>query len=86
MFDYEAYKVHVWNPTTMTLSGIEIDLSAARHDDRGPLFLAPWRFDHVRRGEQLLIPGGWWDDDDGPRPYSLVLSFDTANDTVTVGG
>jgi hypothetical protein len=84
LFDYEAYKVHVWNPTEMTLSGVEMDLSAARHDERGPLWLAAWRFDHIRRGDQLLIGGGWWDDDDGPAPNSLVLAFDTANDTVTV--
>jgi hypothetical protein len=84
LFDYTAYKVHVWNPTDMTLSGVELDLSAARHDERGPLWLAQWRFDHVRRGDQLLIAGGWWDDDSGPAPYSLVLAFDTANDSVTV--
>lgn len=84
LFDYAAYKVHVWNPTEMTLSGVEIDLSAARHDERGPLWLAQWRFDQVRRGDQLLIPGGWWHDDSGPAPQSLVLAFDTVNDSVTV--
>jgi len=84
LFDYAAYKVHVWNPTDMTLSNVEIDLSAARHDERGPLWMAPWRFDHLQRGDQLLIGGGWWDDDNGPAPSSLVLAFDTSNDTVTV--
>jgi len=84
LFDFAAYKVHVWNPSEMTLSGVEIDLSAARHDERGPIAVAPWRFDHVRRDTQLFIAGGWWPDDGGPAPYSLVLAFDTSSDTVTV--
>jgi hypothetical protein len=84
LFDYEGYRAHVWNPTTMTLSGVEIDLSAARRAERGPLWLAAWRFEYIRRGEQLLVAGGWWDDNNGPAPYSLVLAFDTANDTVAV--
>jgi hypothetical protein len=84
LFDFAAYKAHVWNPSTMTLSGIEIDLGAARHDERGPIAIAPWRFDHIQRDSQLFIAGGWWPDDGGPAPYSLVLAFDTSTDTVTV--
>jgi hypothetical protein len=83
LFDYSNYKAHVWNPSTMRLTGTEIDLSAARHDDRGPLWLAPWRMDHIRRGDHLLIGGGWWPDD-GPAHVSLVLIFDTSADTVRV--
>ncbi len=83
LYDYDTYKVHVWNPTAMTLSGVEIDLGAARHDDRGPLWLNPWRFDHIRRDNLLFMSGGWWPED-GPAPYSLVLVFDTDADTVNV--
>jgi hypothetical protein len=83
LFDYEAYKVHVWNPSEMTLSGTVIDLSAARHDERGPLWLGAWRFDHVRRDNLLLVAGGWWPED-GPAPNSLVLIYDTDADTVKV--
>jgi len=83
LFDYEAYTVHVWNPSTMELTGDEIDLSALQSDERSAFWLTPWRFDQIKRDGQLLVGGGFWPDE-GPARNAIILVFDTAEDTVKV--
>ena len=81
LFDRDTSVVHVWNPSTMQLSGTEIDFSAAFHEEYGSVLIFP-QFS-LRRGDQLLVPGGWVGDD-GVYPRSLALVFDTVTDTVEV--
>jgi hypothetical protein len=83
LYDFSTYTAHVFNPQTMTLNNVEIDFSAAHHEERGEIWLYPWRQNHILRDGTLFIPGGWWPED-GPEPRSLVLAFDTEADTVKV--
>jgi hypothetical protein len=81
LFDRAAAVVHVWNPSTMELSGIEIDFSAAFHEQYGSILIFP-QFG-LMRGDQLLVPGGWVGKD-GVYARSLVLAFDTQSDEVEI--
>jgi hypothetical protein len=82
LFDFATYTAHIWSPAEMTLTGDEIDLSAARNDERGAFSLFPWKYYHVRRDNLLFIPGEW-SNDDGSVPHAVVAVFDTETDSVT---
>ncbi|MET0342262.1 MAG: hypothetical protein ABW252_14755 [Polyangiales bacterium] len=81
VFDPAGLRLVIWNPSTMTLAGKQIDLPQIARpglsanlvlEDVGP----------SKRGNQLLIPLAWTDQDENSRYASGVLVLDTATDTV----
>jgi hypothetical protein len=81
VFDPGGARLIVWNPSTMTLTGAQIDLQAAVREGWSPNLV----FEHsgpVRRDSTLLIPLGWTDIDGNSRYASGVLALDTATDEV----
>jgi hypothetical protein len=81
VFVPESMQLIVWNPSTMSPTGQQIDLSQIARDgltanllleDAGPR----------KRGSQLLIPLSWADPEGKARHASGVLILDTATDKV----
>lgn len=80
LYDRETYVAHVWNPSTMELSGTEIDFSGAFHEEYGSVLI--FSAQRILRDGTLFVPGGWVTETVYPR--SLVLAFDTLTDSVQV--
>jgi hypothetical protein len=81
VFDPAGARIIVWNPSTMTLADAQIDLAETRRDGWAPNLV----FEHSgprRRGNQLLIPLGWTDQDENSRHASGVVTLDTETDEV----
>lgn len=81
VFDPAGLRIVVWNPSTMTLAGTEIDLADTARDG----WSANLVFEHSgpqRRGDQLLIPLGWTDQDGNSRYATGALIVNTTNDSV----
>jgi len=81
VFDPAGLRIVIWDPSQMELTGKQIDLSE--------LDVAGWLpnlvFEHsgpVKRGEQLLVPVGWVDQDTNSRYASGVITLDTKTDEV----
>jgi hypothetical protein len=81
LFDQASSQIVLWNPKTMELLGKTIDLSAGDREGfvqnlvlelAGP----------VPRGDELIIPLGWVDQDGNSRHASGALILDTKNDEV----
>lgn len=81
VFDPSGPRVIGWNPSTMALTGTEIDLSAVSRDGWTPSlnfeFMGP-----RRRGGELVVPVSWQDQDGNSRFASGVAILDTENDQV----
>lgn len=84
VFDPAGPRIVVWNPSTMALAGVQIDLPTISRDGWTPNLV----FDLSgprRRGANLLIPLSWQDQDENSRFASGVLTIDTeADEVVTV--
>lgn len=85
VFDPKGPRLIVWNPDAMERTGQEIDLSALNRDGLQPV-LALEQSGPTRRGNQLLIPVSWRDDDGHPRDASGFLILDTEKDEVLASG
>jgi hypothetical protein len=83
VFDPAGPRLIVWNPQTMKLTGDEIDLADISRDGWTPnLSLGLVNLGAVRRGDDLLIPLGWQDQDRNSRHASGLLVVDTKSDAV----
>lgn len=81
VFDPAGNRIVVWNPSTMTLAGRQIDLSGVARTGWAPNLV----FEHSgprRRGAQLLVPLAWNDQDGNSRFATGVLILDTESDSV----
>jgi hypothetical protein len=81
VFDPSGSRLIVWNPSTMTLTGAQIDLPMIVREGWSPNLV----FEHsgpVRRDSTLLIPLGWQDLDLNSRYAAGVLVLDTVADQV----
>ena len=81
VFDPTGDRIVVWNPTAMTLADNEIDLSSLAREGFVPNLVLEHSGPH-KRGDQLLIPLSWTDQDGNSRYASGVLVLDTAKDEV----
>lgn len=81
VFDPTGERIVLWNPKTMTLSDKEIDLASLAREGFVPNLVLEHSGPH-ERGDQLLIPLGWTDQDGNSRYASGVLVLDTAKDEV----
>lgn len=81
VFDPAGRRIVVWNPSTMTLTGTQIDLSVLNRDGWTPRLalevFSPWR-----RGSELLIPTAWVGQDDERRFATGLLVLDVNRDEV----
>jgi hypothetical protein len=79
VFDPAGPRVIVWNPSTMALTGTEIDVSLVGRDGWTPNlnfeFMGP-----RRRGSELVVPVSWQDQDGNSRFASGVAIIDTETD------
>jgi hypothetical protein len=83
VYDPAGPRIVVWNPSTMTLTGQQIDLSVLARDGWVPnLSLGLVNLGAVRRGSQLLVPLSWQDQDGNSRFASGALLLDTETNTV----
>ena len=81
VFDQAGTKIVVWNPETMELGGKVIDLTQLTREGWAPNLV----FEHsgpVRRGDQLVIPLGWADQDGNARHATGALVLDSKTDDV----
>lgn len=81
VFDPAGSRIIVWDPSTMALTGAQIDLPMIVREGWVPNLV----FEHsgpVRRGSTLLIPLGWQDLDFNSRYASGVLAIDVDTDRV----
>ena len=81
VFDPAGSRLILWDPITMTLTGTQIDLPMIVREGWVPNLV----FEHsgpVLRGDTLLVPLGWQDQDANSRYASGVLALDIATDTV----
>jgi hypothetical protein len=81
VFDPAGRRIVVWNPSTMTLTGTQIDLSVLDREGWTPRLaleiFSPWR-----RGSELLIPTAWTGQDEERRFANGLLILDVETDTV----
>jgi hypothetical protein len=83
VFDPAGPRIVVWNPSTMTLTGEQIDLEDISRDGWSPnLSLGLVNQGGIRRGDELLVPLSWQDQDGNSRFASGVLVLDTTSDSV----
>lgn len=83
VFDPAGPRLVTWNPSTMALTGDEIDLAPVSRDGWSPnLGLGLVNLGAVRRGNDLLIPLGWQDQDGNSRYASGVLVLDAESDEI----
>jgi hypothetical protein len=81
VFDAPGLRAIAWDPSAMTLPGVEIDLSGLEREGYSAEVIgAP--FAARRRGDRLLLPVGWWDQDYAPLEAAGLLVIDTASDEV----
>ena len=81
VFDQASSRVIVWNPQTMKLTGDIIDVSDADRDG----WVSNLVFEQsgpIARGDELVIPLGWMDQDFNSRHASGALILDTKTDEV----
>jgi hypothetical protein len=81
VFDPAGPRIIVWNPTTMTLTGAQIDLPLLQRDGWVPNLVFEHSGPHAR-GNELLIPLGWQDIDGNSLFAAGLLVIDTNTDTV----
>jgi hypothetical protein len=83
VFDPAGPRLIAWDPSAMTLTGTQIDLSATSRPGWVPnLSLGTLNQGAVRRGAELLIPLSWQDQDGNSRFASGVLVIDSDTDSV----
>lgn len=81
VFDQSGARLIVWNPKTMALSDKVIDLSELEREGWLPNLV----FEHsgpIARGDELIIPLGWVDQDGNSRYASGALVLDVETDEV----
>jgi hypothetical protein len=81
VFDPSGPRVIVWDPSTMALTGTQIDLGSITRDGWTPNL----NFEHMgprRRGSELVVPLSWQDQDGNSRFASGVAVIDTVTDQV----
>lgn len=81
VFDAGGPRLVGWNPSTMTLDGSEIDLSELTREGWTPNLVLELMGPR-RRGNQLLIPTGWVDQDFNYRHATGLLVINTESDSV----
>lgn len=79
VFDPAGARIIVWNPKTMTLAGKEIDLAEAGAKGWKPNLILEYMGPR-RRGDQLIIPLSWQDQDGNSRVASGLVVVDSKND------
>lgn len=81
VFDPAGRRIIVWNPSSMTLTGTQIDLSVLNREGWTPRLalevFSPWR-----RGAELLIPTAWEGQDEERRFATGLLVLDVERDAV----
>jgi hypothetical protein len=81
VYDPAGRRLVVWNPSTMSLTGTEIDLTSLDRDGWTPRLalevFSPWR-----RGSELLIPTAWVGQDEERRFANGLLVIDVETDQV----
>lgn len=83
VFDPAGPRIIVWNPQTMLLTGEQIELAAISRPGLVPnLSLGLVNLGAVRRGQQLLIPLSWQDQDSNLRYASGLLVLDAETNQV----
>jgi hypothetical protein len=83
VFDPAGPRIIVWNPQTMLLTGEQIDLAAISRPGWTPnINLGLVNLGAIRRGQELLIPLNWQDQDGNSRYASGLLAIDTTTDQV----
>jgi hypothetical protein len=83
VFDPTGPRIVVWNPTTMELTGEEIDLAAITREGWTPnVNLGLVNMGALKRGQELLVPLNWQDQDGNSRYASGLLVIDTETDEV----
>jgi hypothetical protein len=83
VFDPSGPRIVVWDPSTMTLTGTQIDLSATSRPGWVPnLNMGLVNQGAIRRGSELLIPLNWQDQDGNSRFASGALVIDSDTDAV----
>lgn len=79
VFDPGGPRIVVWNPSTMKLTGTQIDLKAAARPGLTP-GLALEQTGPRKRGAELFIPTSWTDQDGNYRHATGVTILDTEKD------
>jgi hypothetical protein len=81
VFDPSGPRVIVWDPSTMTLTGEQIDLSGVSRDG----WIPNLNFEYMgprRRGSELVVPVSWQNQDGNSRFATGVAVIDTETDSV----
>ncbi len=82
LFDDANGTIFIWNPTEMTVTDRQIDISMILRPGQD-VFTAPWKAGARQRGDLLFVPLGWYDSTTfAARPVSGMLIIDTARDQV----
>lgn len=82
VFDEAGGVIFIWNPSDMSLTGREIDISLI-HRDGQDAFVSAWENGARQRGDLLFVPVGWSDSTTYEfRPVAGMLVIDTARDEV----
>jgi hypothetical protein len=81
LYDPAGLRIVVWDPSTMTLTGKQIDLSPLARDGWTPRLslevFSPWR-----RGAELIVPVAWTGQDGEYRFANGLLVLDVERDEV----
>lgn len=81
VFDPSGPRVILWDPSTMALTGTQIDLGAVSREGWTPNL----NFEYMgprQRGNELVVPVSWQDQDGNSRFASGVAVIDTSTDQV----
>jgi hypothetical protein len=79
VFDVGGSRLIVWDPSTMVVTGAQIDLSSAAREGFVPNLVLELMGPR-RRGSNLFIPLSWFDQDFNYRHASGFVVIDTATD------
>jgi hypothetical protein len=80
-FDDTGLRVIVFDPSDMTLTGEEIDISVMNIDDH-TAYTYSSEHNVRRRGDTIFVPVVWFDQDDNLRRNNGILVIDTREDEV----
>lgn len=79
VYDAAGSRLVAWDPSTMRLTGAEIDLSSTEREGFVPNLMLEF-FGPRRRGAQLIVPLSWFDQDFNYRHASGFVIIDTDTD------
>lgn len=82
VFDPAGPRIVVWNPSTMKLTGKQIELDEIERDGFSANLAMEPSAGPKQRGSELILPLGWADQDGNARHASGLLVLDTERDEV----